>query len=97
MSLCRGGRCGWGGGIGQLGRMRGVHHPVRVVPRLRVLQLHQIVLLRRLVQRQLRQCIVNGKPLALAADAPRILPLIQFLGHVHDEHLGAVHVVVVLE
>lgn len=96
LSLCRSGRCGWGGGIGQLGRMRGVHHAIRVVQRLRVLQLHQIVLLRRLVQRQLRECIIDGEPLALATDAPRILPLVQFLSHVHHEHLGAMHVVIVL-
>lgn len=97
LSLCRGGRRGRSGGIGQLGRMSSVHHAIRIVQCLRVLQLHQIVLLSGLVQRQLRQGVIDGEPLALTADAARVLPLVQLLGHIHNKDLGAMHMVVVLE
>lgn len=80
---------GWSGADAPLGR--GLVGSV-----LGAAQLLQVVALDGFVQRELRQRLVHGEPLALAAHQPRVFPLCQFLRHRHHVHLRAVLVLAVL-
>lgn len=60
-------------------------------------KLLQVVPLDRLVERQLRERVVDGEPLPLPAHQPRVLPLRQLLGDSHDVDFRSVLVLTVLE
>lgn len=60
-------------------------------------QLLDVVALDGLVQRQLRQRVVDREPLPLAAHQPRVFPLRQLLGHRHHVHFCSVFVFPILE